>query len=67
MISSRSERRRVYRAKGLREKPVSEARRQGWYAFESMRGGAVSYPGQTDHRSSAERGGVRANDGREVI
>lgn len=67
MISSRSERKRVYEEKGLIAKSYAEHRRK--YGGTTSLPGEKSYsfPGQKDHRSSAEIAGVRTKTGQRVI
>ena len=67
IISSRSQERRVYKAKGLRMKSVAEHRRQ-YGGFEKRMGG-ISYAGQGSRTSSDERGRneVRTGTGQRVV
>lgn len=65
MVSSRSERNRLYAEGGMNMKSVKEAFRDK--DKPNINGKAVSYPGQTNHKSSAERGGVRTKTGQLVI
>ena len=63
VINSKSQRRRVYAAKGLREKSIAEDRRQ--HGGETIRTGAISYGGQKNRATPT--GDVRTADGRRVV
>lgn len=52
-VTSKSERKRLYTAKGLREKSYSEHRRQ--HGAPPKSGVGYSYAGQTNNKSTAER------------
>ncbi len=66
-ITSKSQRRRIYAAKGLSIKSADEHRRK--HGGLEKRGKAGIYPGQTNFRSSAERGldEVRTKTGQRVV
>ena len=66
-IASRSERRRKYAAAGLRVKSASEHRRQHGHDMNPLRTTAITYAGQKNHKSSAERGVVRTGTGQRVV
>ena len=64
-LSSKSERRRLYKQKGMIERSAAEVfREQGTYG---TRNAAMSYDGQKDHTSTAERGSVRTKTGQRVV
>lgn len=63
-ITSRSQRNRVYAEKGLNVKSAREFRKQ--HNLPDHKHRFMSYPGQKDHRSSAETGGVRTKTGQKV-
>lgn len=65
VINSRSQERRVYEQKGLRKKSVAEHYRQ--HGGEKPNMGGISYAGQSDHRSSAEKRGVFTKTGQRVV
>jgi len=62
-IDSKSQERRVYKAKGLRPKSVAEHRQQ--HGGMEKRGPIVSYAGQKNHKGRLE--GVRTAKGQLVI
>jgi len=66
-INSRSQRRKIYAKKGLRLKSIAEDRRQ--HGGETLRSSAITFGGQKDCRSTAERGigEVKTGDGRKVV
>ncbi len=66
-FDSRSRRKKFYEAHGLRLKSAAEHRRQFPGNRAERPGRSITYGGQQDHRSSAERGGVRTKDGTRVI
>ena len=65
VINSRSQERRVYEQKGLRKKSVAEHYRQ--HGGDKPNMGGISYAGQSDHRSSAEKRGVFTKTGQRVV
>tara|TARA_Y100000310_G_scaffold343676_1_gene452419 strand:- start:135 stop:506 length:372 start_codon:yes stop_codon:yes gene_type:complete len=65
VVSSRSQRRRRYEESGMIMKSAKEVYRNK--DKPNNTGRAVSYPGQKNHKSSAERGGVRTKTGQRVI
>lgn len=52
-ISSRSQRKRVYKQKGLRRMSLAEYNRK--YGHEGNRGVAYAYAGQKNHKSTSEK------------
>ncbi len=64
-IDSKSARKRIYAAKGLRLKSWKEHVRQ--HGTTGRKPKVVSYAGQGKHTSSAEREGVWTGDGRRVV
>ena len=68
-ITSKSQRRKLYAAQGLRLKSVAEHKRQypGEFENKTFNKKAVSYDGQKNHKSIAEREGVRTGDGQRVV
>ena len=63
-INSKTQRRRIYKEKGLVLKSFSEERR---HRDIPKTGTGYSYPGQKDHRSTAEKAVVRTKTGQRVI
>jgi len=64
-IESRSQKRRIYKAKGM----VQVSAKEEWRDKEKPRtsGFVSSYDGQKNHQSSAERDGVRTATGQRVV
>ncbi len=65
-ISSKSERRRIYAEKGMQEKSLAEHYRNNPTPGPKP-GRAVSYAGQGNHKSTAERHAVVTKTGKRVI
>jgi len=65
MVSSRSQRRRLYAENDMHMKSVKESFKDK--DTPNVNGHVVSYAGQKFHKSSAERGGVRTKTGQLVI
>lgn len=68
-ITSKSQRRRIYKQKGLRLKSVAEHKRQypDEFTVNTHQKKGVSYRGQKHHKSAAEREGVRTGKGQLVL
>ena len=64
-ITSRSQKKRIYKDLDMIEVSAKDEYRDK--EKPRVRGRAVTYGGQKDHRSSAETDGVRTADGRRVI
>ncbi len=65
-ISSKSQRRRIYKEKGLRLKSYTEHYRHNPKPGPKP-GTVISYPGMTSRKSSAERHYVRTKTGQGVV
>ena len=65
-IDSKSQRRRIYKQKGLRLKSIDEHYRDN-PAPNIPSGKTFSFKGQTNHRTAAERYAVRTKTGQRVI
>jgi len=64
-ITSKSQRKRLDEQLGIERVSVHDEYRNK--EKPRVKGRSVSYAGQKDHTSSAERGGVRTADGRQVL
>ena len=64
-ITSRSQKRRIYEQQGLVEVSAKDEYRDK--EKPNTKGRAVTYGGQKNHKSTAERGGVRTKTGQQVI
>lgn len=65
-ITSRAQRRRAYRERGMNLNSTAEHKRHHGDGCWNP-GRVISYPGQQNHTSAAEREGVRTKDGRRVV
>ena len=66
-VDSKSQRDRLCAENGMHMKSIAEHKRQFPETFEGKKGTGVSYAGQKNRRSAAERDGVRTGDGRRVL
>lgn len=68
-IDSKSQRKRIYKKKGLRLKSVAEHKRQYPEEFKNktFQKRLISYGGQKKYKSSAEREGVKTGTGQRIV